>query len=65
MSGSQLYIHVYIYICILYTLGLPWIILKSPETPEEPVEPTGELQGAPESFWELSEEVWVAPWGVP
>ena len=53
------------YICILYTLGLPWIILKNPETPEEPVEPTGELQGAPESFWELSEEVWVAPWGVP
>ena len=57
--------YIYIYICVLYTLGLPWIILKNPETPEEPVEPTGELQGAPESFWELSEEVWVAPWGVP
>ena len=45
MSDSQLYI----YIFSEHLPGVSWNILRSPETPGEPVELPGELQGAPES----------------
>ena len=59
MSDSQLYLYIYIYIFSELLPGVPWVILRNPETPGEPVELPGELQGAPGS----SRELLGAPWG--